>query len=334
MGGLVLIVAVRADQNTGHHGQRAKGGGDHITHHVAVVVLAGPDKAALAADDTGHDVIDQAVEIGDACGLELFPVLGIIHLLEDVLEGVVILLGNGVLGTEPEILFAFQCVVEAAAGKAVDGGILVVLPLQDTGTLKVVDRGGLPGAVVAGVDQLRPAGAGDAELGALVHVAVGVAGNGDGLCPVLDHRFDAVDHDRRAEHGAVQHGADGAVGALPHLVQVVFLHALGVGGDGGALDCHAILLVGKGGIHGHLILGGIPVGQAQIVVLGLQIHKGQDELLLDDLPEHTGHLVAIHLHQRRGHLDLFHNSFPFLCFKKYCDLRRHCQMLCREVRLY
>ena len=97
---------------------------------------------------------------------------------------------------------------------------------------------------------------------------------------------------------------------------------------------HAILLVGKGGIHGHLILGGIPVGQAQIVVLGLQIHKGQDELLLDDLPEHTGHLIAIHLHQRRGHLDLFHNSFPFLCFKKYCDPRRHCQMLCREVRLY
>ena len=46
MGGLVLIVAVRADQNAGHHGQRAKGGGDHIAHHVAVVVLAGPDKAA------------------------------------------------------------------------------------------------------------------------------------------------------------------------------------------------------------------------------------------------------------------------------------------------
>ena len=60
------------------------------------------------------------------------------------------------LGTEPEILFAFQRVVEAAAGKAVDGGVLVVLALQNTGTLKVVDRGGLPGAVVAGVDQLRP----------------------------------------------------------------------------------------------------------------------------------------------------------------------------------
>ena len=69
----------------------------------------------------------------------------------------------------------------------------------------------------------------------------------------------------------------------------------------------------RGRHPGHLILSGIPVGQAQIVVLGLQIHKGQDELLLDDLPEHTGHLVAIHLHQRAWvSLDLFHNSFPFL----------------------
>ena len=49
----------------------------------------------------------------------------------------------------------------------------------------------------------------------------------------------------RAEHGAVQHGADGAVGAFPHLLQAVFLHPLGVGRNGGALDGHAVFLGGQ-----------------------------------------------------------------------------------------
>ena len=87
------------------------------------------------------------------------------------------------------------------------------------------------------------AGTRDAELGALVHIAVGVTGNGDGLFPVFDHRLDAVDHNGCTEHSAVQHSADGAVGAFPHLMQLVFIHALGVGGDGGTLDRNAVLLV-------------------------------------------------------------------------------------------
>ena len=39
---------------------------DHIAHHIAVIVLAGPDKAALRADDPGHRVVNQGVKIGDA----------------------------------------------------------------------------------------------------------------------------------------------------------------------------------------------------------------------------------------------------------------------------
>ena len=224
----------------------------------------------------------------------------------------VVLLGDGILCAEPQILLHVQCIVEAAAGKAADGIVLVVLTLQHTGTLKIKDGGALLGAVCAGEHQLGLACTGNAELGALIHIAIGVTGDGDGLFPVLDHRLDAVDHNGCAEHSAVQHGADGAVGALPHLVQLVLLHALGVGGDGSALDRHAVLLVGEGGIHGHLICGGIAVGQTQIVVLGLEIHKGEDQLVLDHLPQDAGHLVAVHLHQRRGHLNFFHGSLPFL----------------------
>ena len=146
-----------------------------------------------------------------------------------------------------------------------------------------------------------------AEVHALVHVAVGVTGDGDGLLPVLHHGLDGVDADGGPEHGAVQDGADGAVGAFPHLCQLgVLLHALLVGGDGGALDGHAVLLGGVGGVHRHLVLRLVAVEQTQVVVLRLQVHIGQDQLVLDHLPQDAGHLVAVHLHQGGGHFDLLH----------------------------
>ena len=66
VGGLVLEVAVGAHQDAGHHGQGAGGGGDEVAHHVAVVVLAGPDHAPLGADDLGGHVVDEGVAVGEA----------------------------------------------------------------------------------------------------------------------------------------------------------------------------------------------------------------------------------------------------------------------------
>lgn len=65
------------------------------------------------------------------------------------------------------------------------------------------------------------------------------------------------------------------VGALPHLSQMVFLHPLGVGSDGGALHGHAVFLGGVGGVDGDLISGLIPPGQAQVVVFCDQVHVGE-----------------------------------------------------------
>ena len=102
-------------------------------------------------------------------------------------------------------------------------------------------------AVCGGV---RPAptlpAAGNAHLGILVHVAVRMARDGDGLYPVAHARLDALDHDGGAEHRAVEHGADGAVGAFPHLLEIVLLHARGVRRDGGALHRNAQTLGGLG----------------------------------------------------------------------------------------
>ena len=39
------------------------------------------------------------------------------------------------------------------------------------------------------------------------------------------------------------------------------IHPLGVGGDGGALHRHPVLLGGLGGVHRHLVLGALPLGE-------------------------------------------------------------------------
>jgi hypothetical protein len=72
--------------------------------------------------------------------------------------------------------------------------------------------------------------------------------------------------------------ADGAIGRQPHLLELEFLDSLLVGCDGGALDTNRVLLDGLGGIEGDLVVGLITVGQAEIVVLEVDVEVRVDEL--------------------------------------------------------
>jgi hypothetical protein len=312
VGRLVLVLAVRGNQDGGHHGQGTEGGGHHVGHHVTVIVLAGPDEAALGTHHARHGVVDQGVEVLDAGGLELLLVL-LEHLVEDGLEAAVVFLGDGVLGGEPDGLLQGQGILEAGMGEAADGLVQVVLAEQDAGALELMDHHFLVLAVDAVEDKLRGTGLIDLDLHIAVDVAIGVTGDGDGLLPELHGRVDARDGDRRTEHGAVHHGADGAVRALPHLVEVVLGHALGVRGDGRALDGDAEALRRIGGIHSHLIVGLVAVGQAQVIVFGLQVHEREDEFVLDHLPQDPGHFVAVHFDERGEHFNLFHGVICGFC---------------------
>ncbi len=53
----------------------------------------------------------------------------------------------------------------------------------------------------------------------------------------------------------------------------------------------------------HLIVGGVPVRQSEVVVEALDVEVREDELVLDHLPDDPRHLVAVHLHHGLGHLD-------------------------------
>ena len=191
VGGLIFKVAVRGDQYTGHHGQRAGGSGDEVAHHVAVVILAGPDDAAGGADDLGRHVVDEGVAIGETRLFKGRPVLLVVHLLKQQLEGLVVVLGDGILAGKPHVLSHGEPVGEAAPGKGENGIVPVVHGLHHAGAAELIHRlaGGLH-AVFIGEDQLRLSLAGDPVFHGLIQITVGVAGDGDGFFPAGHHGLD------------------------------------------------------------------------------------------------------------------------------------------------
>jgi hypothetical protein len=148
--------------------------------------------------------------------------------------------------------------------------------------------------------------AGHDEVGGAVLVAVGVAADDDGLGPARHEPRDAGDHDRLAEDHAAEDVADGAVGRPPHLLEPELRDPVLVGGDSGAFHTHAVLLDGVRGVDGDLVVGGVALLDRQVVVLKVDIQVGQDQLVLDELPDNPGHLVAVELYDGIGYLDLGH----------------------------
>ena len=87
----------------------------------------------------------------------------------------------------------------------------------------------------------------EAEIGGAVLVAKGMAADHDGLGPARHQARHVLADDRLAEDHPAQDVADGAVGRLPHLLEIEFLHPRFVGGDGGAFDADAVFLDRLGG---------------------------------------------------------------------------------------
>ena len=119
VGGLGLDgLAVRGHQHRRHQAERAEALRDGVGLHVAVVVLAGPDVAALPLHRGGDHVVDQPVLVGQAGRVEVGLELGLEDLLEDVLEGAVVRLEDGVLGRQVDRVVALQAVRRTTPGRS------------------------------------------------------------------------------------------------------------------------------------------------------------------------------------------------------------------------
>src|SRR5262249_2416620 len=137
-----------------------------------------------------------------------------------------------------------------------------------------------------------------------VLITESVTADDNWLGPARNQPWDVGDHNRLAENGAAQYVSDRSVGRQPHLLEVEFLDAGLVGGDGRALDAHTVLLDGIGGVDRHLVIGAVAVLDAQVVILEVDVEMRQDQHVLDELPDDAGHLVTVELYYRTFDLDL------------------------------
>ena len=125
----------------------------------------------------------------------------------------------------------------------------------------------------------------------------------DRLRPAGHEPRNVLDDDRLAEDHAAEDVANRAVGALPHLLEPELLHPGLVGRDRGALHAHAELLDRVGSVDGHLVGRGVAVLDREVVIADVEIEVGQDQLVLDELPDDPRHLVAVEIDDRALDLD-------------------------------
>src|SRR6185369_13019446 len=99
-------------------------------------------------------------------------------------------------------------------------------------------------------------------------------------------------------------------GRLPHLLELELFDARLVWRDGRALDGNAVLLAGIGGVDRDLVVGLVAILHAEVVVFEVHVEVGVDQLVLDELPDDARHLIAVHLDDGAGNLDLLHVANP------------------------
>lgn len=92
------------------------------------------------------------------------------------------------------------------------------------------------------------------------------------------------------------------------LLKLKLLDTSLVGGNGGTLDTNRVLLDSLGGIKGDLVVGLVTVLKAKIVVLEVDIEVWVNKLVLDVLPDDTGHLITVKLDDGILDLDLLRGS--------------------------
>ena len=111
--------AIGRQQHRGHQAERAEALRHRVGLHVAIVILAGPEKSARPFERASPPCrrsgdVHRSAWLCRICGLNSL----VEYLLENILEAPVIGFEDGVLGREIDRIFALQPVIETGVGEA------------------------------------------------------------------------------------------------------------------------------------------------------------------------------------------------------------------------
>ena len=295
VGSLILKISLRGYQYRGHHGKRAKCGRYHVAHNISVIVLACPDKTAICLHNTGYDIIDQTVEIGQAGFLKFILKLCIKDLLENLFKSSIVCFGNGILASEPYILLCVQCIIKAASRKALYGIIKIMHATENTCSIKMLDQLLTLFSVFALKYKICISRLVNIKFCILIDISICMTCKCDRFHPILYTWLDSLYNDRRTEYSSIKNGTDRSVWTLVHFFQVILFHSGCVWRDRGTFYGYSVFLGCFCCINGNLIICLISVLKTKIIIFCIQFQIRCEKFILDDLPQDTCHLVSVHL---------------------------------------
>jgi len=129
-----------------------------------------------------------------------------------------------------------------------------------------------------------------------------MSANDNRLGPTGDQSW-YVHNNRLSEHSSVEHGPDGTVGRLPHLLKFELLNTVFVWVNSSAFDTDFVFENCLGAVDGDLVISFVSVFNRQIVVIGFQINVGVDVFLLNPSPNNSCHFVTVDVNYLFGNLN-------------------------------
>ena len=292
---LILKISFRRYQHGSHHCKRTECGRNHITHNISIIVLAGPDKSTFCLHNTGYDIIDQTVEVSQAGFFKFIFKLCLKDLLENLFKSSIVCLGNGILASEPYILFGIQCIIKAASCKALYGIIQVVHAAENTCSVKMLDQFFTLFSVLALKYEICISRFVNIKFCIFIDVTICMTCKCDRFHPVLYTWLNSFYYNRSAEYGSIKNSTDRSIRTLVHFFQIILFHSGCIRCDGSTFYCNSVFLGCFCRINRHLIICLVSVFKAKIIILCIQFQIWCEKFVFDDLPQNTCHFVSIHL---------------------------------------
>jgi hypothetical protein len=152
--------------------------------NIPVIIFAGPNESTFTLNHIGDHIVDESVFVPDLLGFEIFFVLFVVDIFENILESAVIFLEDSILGAQIKRVFSLKSELETAVGKFSDAFIGVVHTETDTPTVVFKNlHCFLFTSVFRGEDDLEGSWSIDNEISATILVTESVSADNDRLCP-------------------------------------------------------------------------------------------------------------------------------------------------------